>query len=129
MALLGLILVAGGSVFAAAKLELVGPGTAVATQTPDFVTPDPGATDDPFATNTPAPPATPTPQPTAFVTPPPNEQATVQGTLLYVRDGDIWSVNGTTSTQLTNKGTDSSPTWSDDGSTIYFVQTHSAAWP
>ena len=123
VALLGLVLIAGGSVFAAAKLDLVGAGTAVATDTPAADTPDPGQTYDPNATDTAGPPSTPTPQPTAFVTPPPNEQATVPGTLLYVRNGDIWAVNGTTSTQLTNKGTDSSPSWSEDGSTIYFVQT------
>ena len=123
VALLGLIVVAGGSVFAAAKLDLVGGATATATVTPLDVTPDPGQTYDPNATDTPAPPQTPTPRPTAFVTPPPSEQATVPGTLLYVRNGNIWAVNGTTSTQLTNKGTDSSPTWSDDGKTIYFVQT------
>ena len=122
IALIGLILVAGGSVFAAAKLDLVGGGSSAATATPD-ATDDLGQTADPFATDTPEPAATPTPQATAFVTPPPNEQATVPGTLLYVRDGNIWAVEGTHSTQLTNQGTDSSPTWSEDGQTIYFVQT------
>ena len=123
MALLGLVLVAGGSVFAAAKLDLVGGATATATPIPADVTPDPGQTYDPNATDTPGPPATPTPQPTAVVTPPPNEVATVPGTLLYVRNGNIYAFSGTTSTQLTNQGTDSSPTWSEDGRTIYFVQT------
>jgi Tol biopolymer transport system component len=123
VALLGLAIVAGGSVFAASRLELIG-GGAVATATPEpEVTDGPIESYDPDATDTPAPPATPTPRPTAFVTPPPNEQATVSGTLLYVRDGDIWAVNGTSSSQLTSKGTDSSPTWSEDGQTIYFVQT------
>ena len=122
VALLGLVLVAGGSVFAASRLDLVGGGTAAATPTAE-ATQDPGESYDPNATETPGPPATPTPQPTAFVTPPPNEQATVPGTLLYVRDGNIWSVTGTASTQLTGKGSDSSPTWSEDGQTIYFVRT------
>ncbi len=122
IALLGLILVAGGSVFAAAKLDLVGSGSAAATATPD-PTDDLGQTADPFATDTPEPAPTPTPQATAFVTPPPSEQATVPGTLLYVRDGNIWAVEGTHSTQLTNQGTDAAPSWSKDGKTIYFVQT------
>ena len=104
VALLGLIVVAGGSVFAAAKLDLVGGATATATATPPDGTPDPGQTYDPNATDTPGPPATPTPRPTAFVTPPPNEQATVLGTLLYVRNGNIWAVNGTTSTAADQPG-------------------------
>jgi Tol biopolymer transport system component len=122
VALLGLAIIAGGSVFAAAKLDLVGGATATATPFPE-PTEDLSQTFDPFATDTPEPAGTPTPRPTAFVTPPPNEQATVPGTLLYVRGGNIWAVSGTTSTQLTGKGTDSSPTWSSDGRKIYFVQT------
>ncbi len=119
VALLGLVLVAGGSVFAATKLDLVG-SSAAATATPDPAT---GSDQTPGPDSTPGPLATPTPQPTAFVTPPPNEQATIAGELLYVRDGNIWKVSGTTSTQLSSQGTDSSPTWSNDGSRIYFVQT------
>jgi Tol biopolymer transport system component len=123
VALLGLVLVAGGSVFAASKLDLVGGAAATATPITADVTADPGQTYDPDATDTPAPPATATPQPTPVVTPPPNEVATVPGTLLYVRNGNIYAFSGTTSTQLSNANSDSSPTWSPDGRTIYFVRT------
>ncbi len=123
VALVGLILIAGGSVFAAAKLDLVGGAAATATPIAVDVTEPPGQTFDPTATDTPGPVATPRPQQTPIVTPPPNEVATVPGTLLYVRDGDIYAFSGTTSTQLSDQGTDSSPTWSEDGKTIYFVRT------
>ena len=124
VAVLGLILIAGGSVFAAAKLDLVGGAAPTATPTAVIATQDPGQTYDPEATDAPEPAATPTPQPTAIVTPPPNEVASVPGSLLYVRDGNIYAFSGSSSTQLTSKGTDSSPTWSEDGKTIYFVQTN-----
>ena len=123
VALFGLMLVAGGSVFAASKLDLIDGAAATPTPVTAEVTSETGRTYDPNATDTPAPAPTPTPQPIPVMTPPPNEVATVQGTLLYVRDGDIYSFSGTTSTRMSDQGTNSSPTWSEDGSTIYFVRT------
>ncbi len=38
------------------------------------------------------------------MTPPPNEQATIVGTLLYGRGGDIWKVEGTSSLELKSSG-------------------------
>ena len=59
VALLGLILVAGGSVFAASKLDLVGGAAATATPFVAVATEPPGQTYDPDATDTPGPAATP----------------------------------------------------------------------
>ncbi len=127
LALLGLIVAAGGTAFAAQSFGLVGGAAAGPTATadataPPFETDDPFATDDPSATQAAGPPATPTPVPTAFVTPPPGEQAAVTGTLLYGRGGDLWAVSGTASNQLTDSGTDHMPVWSPDGRKVYFVQ-------
>jgi Tol biopolymer transport system component len=139
VALLGLILVAGGTVFAAQRLDLLGTA-AGPTATPGFTTDpnatdepigtyDPSVTDDPNATVEPFPddtqaPTGPTPVPTAFVTPPPDQQASVAGTLLYGRGGDIWQVQGTASSKLVESGEGDAlmPVWSPDGRTIYYVQ-------
>ncbi|MBX3029076.1 MAG: PD40 domain-containing protein [Chloroflexi bacterium] len=125
VALLGLMVAAGGTVFAAQSFGLVGGAAAGPTATADVTAP-PFETDDPFATDDPSatagPPATPTPAPTAFVTPPPNEQAAITGTLLYTRGGQIWAVSGTQSNRITGSGTDYMPVWSPDGRRIYFVQ-------
>jgi len=69
-------------------------------------------------------PTGPTPVPTAFVTPPPSDQATVVGTLLYGRGGDIWQVQGTTSSKLIESGEGDAlmPAWSPDGRLVYYVQ-------
>lgn len=139
MALLGLVFVTGGTVLAAQQFDLLGtaagstatPGSTLdpnATDEP-IGTYDPSVTDDPDATEEPLPddtsaPTGPTPAPTAFATPPPNEQASVAGTLLYTRGGDIWQVQGTTSSRLVDSGDGDAlmPAWSPDGRTIYYVQ-------
>ena len=135
VAFLGLAIIAGGTAFAVQRYDLLGTA-AGATATPGFTidpnatdetfgTYDPNATDDPSATDTPqATDAGPSggPPPTAFATPPPGEQASIPGTLLYTRGGDLWSVGGTTSTQLLGAGNAFMPVWSPDGSTIYYVQ-------
>jgi Tol biopolymer transport system component len=58
------------------------------------------------------------------VTPAPNDQAVVTGTLLYGRGGDIWQVQGTSSSVLVESGEGDAlmPAWSPDGRTIYYVQ-------
>lgn len=135
VAFLGLAIIAGGTVFAAQRFDLLGTAAA-ATATPGFGDPnatgepigtyDPTQTDDPFATDTPtstdAAGQTTGPPPTALETPPPGDQATIAGTLLYTRNGDVWSVSGTTSKQLLGAGNAFMPVWSPDGSTIYYVQ-------
>jgi Tol biopolymer transport system component len=62
----------------------------------------------------------PTPNPSTVV---PAKKTDVRGTLLFVRDGDIWAASGTALTQLTDTGADSSPSWSADGQWIYLIET------
>ena len=60
------------------------------------------------------------------VTPPSSERAEVLGSLLFTRlGGDVWAASGTTLTSLTNSSSikaDSSPTWSPDGKSIFFIR-------
>ncbi|HEX3265717.1 MAG TPA: hypothetical protein VHR16_08640 [Candidatus Limnocylindrales bacterium] len=55
----------------------------------------------------------------------------VPGSLLYVKDGNIWVQAGDTARQLTDGGRDAMPAWSPDGASIYFVRTASETgrWP
>ncbi len=64
-----------------------------------------------------------TPNPSVVITPPPEERTEVRGTLLFTRTGNIWAANGFDLRQLSDKGTDSSPAWTRDGSAIYFIET------
>lgn len=66
-----------------------------------------------------------TPDPSQVFTPPPVQRPRFAGTILFVKAGDIWSITGQAVTRLTSDGHDSSPSWSPDGRTIYFVQTRS----
>ena len=47
----------------------------------------------------------------------------VPGTLLYAKDGNIWTQSNGTATQVTTGGQDSMPSFAPDGSVIYFVRT------
>jgi Tol biopolymer transport system component len=47
----------------------------------------------------------------------------VPGTLLYAKDGNIWTQASGTATQVTTGGKDSMPSFAPDGSSIYFVRT------
>jgi Tol biopolymer transport system component len=70
---------------------------------------------------------TPTPSNVVIVDP----RADVPGTLVYVKDGNLWLQSGATARQLTTSGRDSMPTWSADGTWIYFIRTSQASgrWP
>jgi Tol biopolymer transport system component len=55
----------------------------------------------------------------------------VPGTLVYAKAGNIWVQSNGQATQLTNGGTDSMPSFSPDGATVYFVRTRDVRglWP
>ena len=75
--------------------------------------------------------------PSNIVVIPDDPRAEVPGTLLYVKDGNIWEQSGDTARQLTSSGVvgeehqDAMPAWSPDGASIYFVRTvrESGRWP
>jgi Tol biopolymer transport system component len=57
--------------------------------------------------------------------------AKVSGSLLYVKDGNVWIQSRGQARQLTTGGHDAMPAWSADGASIYFVRTapESGRWP
>jgi Tol biopolymer transport system component len=65
---------------------------------------------------------TPTPSNVVIVDP----RTKVPGTLLYAKDGNIWTQSGDQAKQITSSGADSMPAWSPDGSTVYYVHTTNA---
>lgn len=50
-------------------------------------------------------------------------KANVPGSLVYVKQGNVWLQSGTSVRQLTDTGHDSMPSWSADGTWIYFIET------
>lgn len=54
--------------------------------------------------------------------PPVEARPEVKGTIVFTRDGDIWSASGKELRRLTSNRSDSSPSWSHDGKHIYFVR-------
>ncbi len=63
-----------------------------------------------------------TPNPVVVFTPVAIQPPKVLGTILFAKNGNLWSVSGNdTLTQLTTDGSDQSPTWGPNGRTIYFV--------
>jgi TolB protein len=55
----------------------------------------------------------------------------VPGTFVYAKAGNIWVQSDGQAKQITNNGNDSMPSFSKDGSSVYFVRTRPAngAWP
>jgi Tol biopolymer transport system component len=49
--------------------------------------------------------------------------ASVAGTFVYAKLGNVWVQQGTTVRQLTNEGLDRDPRFSADGSSVYFIRT------
>ena len=46
----------------------------------------------------------------------------VPGSIVFAKQGNIWIQSGDTATQVTNTGRDSQPSWSPDGTWIYFIE-------
>jgi Tol biopolymer transport system component len=72
-----------------------------------------------------------TPAPSNVVIVPP-EVITFKGSIVYAKAGNIWVQTGRETHQLTTGGDDSMPTWSPDGSMVYFVRTIDSGngrWP
>lgn len=63
-----------------------------------------------------------TPAPSDVVIPDP--RADVPGSIVYVKEGNLWVQSGTRVRRLTDLGSDADPAWSPDGAWIYFVRTH-----
>ena len=63
----------------------------------------------------------PTVAPSGVVNVPP--KSNVPGTLVYVKQGNIWTQSGSTATQITTSGQGSMPSWSPDGRWIYYIET------
>ena len=63
----------------------------------------------------------PTPAPSNVVVVDP--KASIPGSLVYVKAGNIWIQTAGQATQLTKAGNASSPSWSPDGQWIYYIET------
>jgi Tol biopolymer transport system component len=70
-----------------------------------------------------------TPAPSNVVVVP--EVVTFKGSIVYAKAGNIWVQTGNDAHQLTSGGNDSMPSWSPDGTSVYFVRTASGVgrWP
>jgi Tol biopolymer transport system component len=71
-----------------------------------------------------------TPAPSNVVIVPP-EVITFTGSIVYAKAGNIWVQTGKVAKQLTTAGDDSMPSWSPDGTSIYFIRTVDGVghWP
>jgi len=58
-------------------------------------------------------------------------EATIQGSIIYAKAGNIWLQTEADARQVTSNGHDSMPSWSADGEWIYFIRTAREAgkWP
>jgi Tol biopolymer transport system component len=83
----------------------------------------PGQTDDPRILKTPTP---------SYLVVVPSEAPglVIPGTLVYAKDGNIWLQADGKATQLTSSGRDSMPSFSQDGTAVFFVRTRDmdGAW-
>ena len=53
----------------------------------------------------------------------PEPEAAFPGSIVYAKAGNIWIQTGDSVRELTTTGTDSMPSWSPDGETVYFIRT------
>ena len=111
VSVVGLIVIVIASLFVFSTFGLQASNGPAPTQAPGDTGPAP----------TPVPRVT--PNPTIIITPPPDLRPTIKGTLLFARTGNIWAASGLDLKPIATAGTDSSPVWSPDGSTIYAIET------
>jgi Tol biopolymer transport system component len=59
------------------------------------------------------------------------EVVTFPGSIVYAKAGNIWVQTGKIARQLTTAGRDSMPSWSPDGTSVYFIRTVDGVglWP
>jgi Tol biopolymer transport system component len=67
-----------------------------------------------------------TPTPSNVVIVPSDPRSKVPGEILYVKAGNIWVQSGSSARQLTSSGADAMPSFSADGTWIYYIETHFA---
>lgn len=77
------------------------------------------------------PPVARTPTPSDVVVVPEDPRASVPGSIVYVKHGNVWIQSGNIARQITDGGRDSMPSFSEDGAWIYFVRTRAerGLWP
>jgi Tol biopolymer transport system component len=64
-----------------------------------------------------------TPTPSNVIVVPVDPRSNVPGSIVYVKDGNLWLQSGATARQLTSTGQDSMPSFSPDGAWIYYIET------
>lgn len=65
------------------------------------------------------PAMTPAPSNVVIVDP----RTNIPGTLVFVKQGNLWTQTGNKATQVTSSGAGSMPSWSADGQWIYYIET------
>ncbi|MDP9482100.1 MAG: hypothetical protein M3P84_02630, partial [Chloroflexota bacterium] len=65
-----------------------------------------------------APNRTPTPSNVVIVDP----RTNIPGTLVFVKQGNLWTQTGNRAVQITTSGAGSMPSWSADGQWIYYIE-------
>ncbi len=110
LSIIGLVVVAAGTfALSSGDLPLPGAGNGTGPSASDG-----GGGNGPIRTPTPS---------NVVVVPTVAPGITVPGTLLYAKDGNIWTQANEQATQLTTGGTDSMPSFSADGKSVFFVRT------
>jgi len=132
LALLGLLLVGGASIWAMGPLGIdltslggvaAEPSAPAAVAGADEPTQEPDGSAPAVVPEVVEPEASDLPD---IVEPPPDQRANVRGSIVFSRAGDIWVASGQQLKQMTDADsskTDSSPTWTPDGRQIYFIRT------
>jgi dipeptidyl aminopeptidase/acylaminoacyl peptidase len=114
-----LVSAAGLVVVAIVTLNLVGGNLSFVPTTGGGGNGEPGTSSEPVVVRTPTPS-------NVVVVPTQEPGIEVPGTLVYVKAGNVWLQAEGEATQLTSAGRDSMPSFSEDGTSVYFVRTRDA---